>query len=164
MLGWKMPTESRVQEDELRNRRKAAELSSEVSSQPGEATALPSSVTLASVPSVVGPAAQIIGFYNFTIECGIWLLIIMALTPVFSTDHLSPPGTDSSRTCARLCRRDFVLHKYLLFISSIRKRLAYERHLSTYLPSNRDRRYYSKRLQFVSPHATRPTYKSPDSP
>ena len=62
VLGWKMPTESRVQEDELRNKRKAAELSSEVSSRPGEATALPSSVTLASVPSVVGPAAQIIGF------------------------------------------------------------------------------------------------------
>ena len=31
-----------------------------------------------------------------------------------ATDQLSPPGTDSSRTCARLCRRDFVLHKYLL--------------------------------------------------
>ena len=34
---------------------------------------------------------------------------------------LSPAGTDSSRTCARLCRRDFVLHKYLLFKSDIRK-------------------------------------------
>ena len=60
-----------------------------------------------------------------------WLLIIMAL-PVFSTDQLSPAGIDSSRTCARLCKRDFVLHKYLLFMSDIREQLAYERHLSTY--------------------------------
>ena len=34
-------TEKRIQEDEMRKRRKAAELSSEVSSHPGEATALP---------------------------------------------------------------------------------------------------------------------------
>ena len=34
-------TEKRTQEDKLRKRRKAVELSSEVSSQPGEATALP---------------------------------------------------------------------------------------------------------------------------
>ena len=72
-------------------------------------------------------------------ECGIWPLIIMAL-PVFSTDQLSP-GTNSSRTCARLCRRDFVLYKYLVLISDIRKRLVYERHLSTYLPCDRDRWY-----------------------
>ena len=46
----------------------------------------------------------------------------------------------------------------------MREQLAYERHLSIYPPSDRDRRYYSKWLQFVSPHATRPTYISPDSP
>ena len=34
-------TEKRTQEDKLRKRRKAVELSSEVSSQPGEAAALP---------------------------------------------------------------------------------------------------------------------------
>ena len=97
--------------------------------------------------TVVVPAAQIIGFqlqYRKSMECGIWPLIIMAL-PVFSTDQLSPPGTDSSRSCVRLCRRDFVLHKYLLLISDICKRLAYERHLSTYPPSDRDRQYYSNR-------------------
>ena len=37
MLGWRMP--QRVQEDEMRKRKKSAEQSSEVSSQPGEATA-----------------------------------------------------------------------------------------------------------------------------
>ena len=97
-------------------------------------------------------------------ECGIWLLIIMALASCFSTDQLSPAGTDSTRTCARLCKMDFVLHKYLLFISDTREQLAYEWHLSTYPPSNRYKRYYSKWLPFVSPHATRPTYISPGTP
>ena len=88
-----------------------------------------------------------------------WLLIIMVL-PVFSTDQLSPAGIDSSRTCARLCKRDFVFHKYLLFMSDIREQLAYEWHLSTYSLSDRNRWYYSKWSRFVSPHATRPTYIS----
>ena len=35
----------------------------------------------------------------------------------------------------------YVLQKYLLFISYIRERLAYKWHLSTYLSSNRHRRY-----------------------
>ena len=48
-------------------------------------------------------------------------------------------------------------------MSNICERLAYERHLSTYLPSERDRWYYSKWLHFVSPHTTRSTYISPDS-
>ena len=38
-----------------------------------------------------------------------------------AVDQLSPSGTDSSRTCARLYSRDFVLYKYLLLISDIRK-------------------------------------------
>ena len=111
----------------------------------------------------VGPAAQIIlTSVPKSMECGIWLLIIMAL-PVFSTDQLSPAGTDSSQICTRLCRRNFVLHKYLLFISDIGEQLAYKWHLSTYPPSNCDRWYYSKWSQFVSPHATWPTYISLDS-
>ena len=71
----------------------------------------------------------------FSSGCGIWLLSIMAL-PVFSTDQLSPADTDSSRTFARLCRRYFVLHKYLLFMSFIRQRLAHEQHLWTYPSSD----------------------------
>ena len=53
-------------------------------------------------------------------------------------------GTDSSRTCTRLCRRDFVLHKSLFLITYICELLTYVRHLSTYPPSNCDRRCYSK--------------------
>jgi len=33
----------------------------------------------------------------------------------FSTDQLSPAGIDSSRTCSRLCKRDFVFQKYPTF-------------------------------------------------
>ena len=44
----------------------------------------------------------------------------------------------------------------LLFISNIPERLAYERRLLTYSPSDRDRRYYFKWLQFVSPHTGQP--------
>ena len=47
---------------------------------------------------------------------------------------------------ARLCRRDFLLHKYLLFISDICNRW-----------------FYSKWLEFVSPDATGPIYISLDS-
>ena len=101
-------------------------------------------------------AAEVHGVWNLATNYhGVYFL---------STDQLSPTGTDTSRTCTRLCRRDFVLNKYLLFISDIRNRLAHERYLSTYPPSNRDMRYHSKWLQFLSPHATRPTYISPDSP
>ena len=56
-----------------------------------------------------------------------------------STDQLSPAGTDSSRTCARLCRRLVIIHKYQLSMSDIRKCQAYGRHLSTYPPSDRDK-------------------------
>ena len=117
--------------------------------------------------TVVGPAVHFnfsTGMVRKSTECGIWLLIIVAHTsclfyrPALSCRHRF------KLDFAGLCRRDFVLHKYLLFISDIRERLAYERHLSTYPPSDRDRRYYSKWLQFVSPHATRPIYISPDSP
>ena len=66
--------------------------------------------------------------------CEIWPLIIKVLTsclfyrPSLSSRHRFKPDL-----------RQIV---YLLFISDIRERLAYEQHLSTYQPSDRDRRYY----------------------
>ena len=54
---------------------------------------------------ILTSVAEVHGVWNLAITYVSWHLF-----PVFSTDQLSPAGTDSSQTCARLCRRDFVLH------------------------------------------------------
>ena len=106
------------------------------------------------MPSLGQHAVQII--YGFSSGSP---RLIMALTSCLSSDQLSPAGTNSSRTCARLCKGDFVLHKYRYTRTT--GDVAYERHLLTYLLSDRDRRYYfSMWLQFVSPmQPGRPIYR-----
>ena len=70
---------------------------------------------------------------------------------------LQTAETNSSQISTRLCRRDVVVHKYQLFISDICEWLVYEQHLSTYPPSDRDRRYYSMWLHNLF-HPMQPIY------
>ena len=71
------------------------------------------------------PLGQIIGILTSVAEVyGVWNLATNYHGAYFlsflQTSSLLQE-TNSSRTCTRLCRRDFVLHKYLLFKSDIRK-------------------------------------------
>ena len=78
--------------------------------------------------AVVGPTALIYSWIltSVLVVCGIWNLAYFLFFL-----QLSVLGPDSSQTCVRFCRRDFVFHKYLLFISNICEQLAYKQHLST---------------------------------
>lgn len=110
-----------------------------------------------------GPAVQIIRF-NLTksMECGILLLKIMALTScLFYRQALSCRYW--FKPDLRYIEALYFTNTYVLFISDICEQLAYEWRLLTYPPSDHDRQYYSKWIQFVPPHATRPTYTLLDS-
>ena len=66
-------------------------------------------MVLVVVQIILTSVAEVHGVWNLATNYHGTLIL-----PVFSTDQLSPAGTDSSWTCARLCKVDFVLHKYLL--------------------------------------------------